>query len=262
MQQINLSFLPWLAPVPPSDLVRLGGNHDGGYLVSKEAVLESKYLLSLGIAYDVEFEFAFASLNQNLKVIHMYDHTTRPFSAKYIGTRILKSMQFLSPKPLLEYFKFLEKRKYLLRKNARFYRTKIADDNFNGHSTLTKALSLISKNKEGVFLKIDIEGDEYLILPELIYSVDLIFGLIIELHDFSMHQNLIETLVSSLKVRGLFLDHFHINNYGGINSDFLPNVIELSFSRSKRSDFRISKLPLAGLDAANSPLRGDFGVTF
>ena len=141
-QMINLSFLPWLAPIPPSDLVRLGGKHDGGYLVSREAVLASKSLLSLGIAYDIEFESAFISLNPNLEGLHLYDHTTRPFSAQYILSRILRSIEFFSPKPFIGYIKFLQKRRKLLKQKAKFFGVKISDNNLNNNSTLTGALNL------------------------------------------------------------------------------------------------------------------------
>jgi hypothetical protein len=261
-QMINLSFLPWLAPIPPSDLVRLGGKHDGGYLVSREAVLASKSLLSLGIAYDIEFESAFISLNPNLEGLHLYDHTTRPFSAQYILSRILRSIEFFSPKPFIGYIKFLQKRRKLLKQKAKFFGVKISDNNLNNNSTLTGALNLISQNRGRVFLKIDIEGDEYLILSELILHVDFISGLIIEFHDVSLHLDAVKNLVDSLKNEGLLMDHFHINNYGGLNLNSLPNVIELSFSRSKRDGNHRVKLPLVGLDAPNSPLRGDFEVTF
>ena len=146
----------------------------------------------------------------------------------------------------------------MLKQKAKFFGVKISDNNLNNNSTLTGALNLISQNRGRVFLKIDIEGDEYLILSELILHVDLISGLIIEFHDVSLHLDAVKNLVDSLKNEGLLMDHFHINNYGGLNLNSLPNVIELSFSRSKRDGNHRVKLPLVGLDAPNSPLRGDF----
>jgi hypothetical protein len=262
MQMVNLSFLPWLAPTPPSDLIRLGGKHDGGYIVSREAVLASKSLLSLGISYDIEFEAAFISLNPKLEGLHLYDHTTRPFSAQYILSRILNSLKFFSPRPLIEYIKFLQKRNLLLKQKSTFYKVKISDNNLKNNSTLTRALTLISQNSSGVFLKIDIEGDEYLILSELILHADYISGLIIEFHDVGLHLDAIKNLIDSLKNKGILMDHFHINNYGGLTINSLPNVIELSFSRSKRDGNRRTRLPLTGIDAPNSPLRGDFEVIF
>ena len=127
---------------------------------------------------------------------------------------------------------------------------------------MTRALNLVSRNSHGVALKINIKGDEYLILSELILHVDSISGLIIEFHDHDLHLDAINNLVDSLRNEGLLLDYFHIENYCVINLNYIPNVIELSFSRCKRNGNNRMILPLAGLDATNSLLRGDFEVIF
>lgn len=60
---INLSQYKSLQPHPPSDLFRLGGSNDGGYVISSSSVTQSKYLLSFGIFYDVNFEFDFVKFH-------------------------------------------------------------------------------------------------------------------------------------------------------------------------------------------------------
>jgi len=49
------------------DLIRLGKNNDGGYLVGKNSVLNSSTLISFGINDDCSFEKEFKNLN-NLDV--------------------------------------------------------------------------------------------------------------------------------------------------------------------------------------------------
>jgi hypothetical protein len=44
------------------DLIRLGGDHDGGYLVSASDIAQSNYLISLGIADDWRFEADFLKM--------------------------------------------------------------------------------------------------------------------------------------------------------------------------------------------------------
>ena len=43
-------------PLNEYDLIRLGKDNDGGYLVEKESLAEAKSLISFGIAFDWSFE--------------------------------------------------------------------------------------------------------------------------------------------------------------------------------------------------------------
>ena len=63
MTIIYLSSFPSLRPKPPNDLLRIGGSHDGGYLISKSAVSKSRYLLSFGLSYDIGFENDFVNFD-------------------------------------------------------------------------------------------------------------------------------------------------------------------------------------------------------
>lgn len=130
------------------------------------------------------------------------------------------------------------------------FRTNVSDSNKNSCITLTQALLAISKKAErDIFLKMDVEGDEILILPEIVDNIDFFSGIVLEFHRASAIWNLIITFVESLKEGGLFLDHIHINNYGNVSPNLLPNVIELSFSRATPRENSISRLPLKSLDA-------------
>lgn len=62
MNHINLPKI--FKPFVCSDLARLGKDYDGGYLVSKEDVLNSSRLISFGIDNDVSFENDFLNLNK------------------------------------------------------------------------------------------------------------------------------------------------------------------------------------------------------
>ena len=55
-------------PFACDDLIRLGKDNDGGYLVNKEDVLSSKKLLSFGIGQDTSFEVEFLDKN-NINVL-------------------------------------------------------------------------------------------------------------------------------------------------------------------------------------------------
>ena len=46
------------------DLIRLGHDHDGGYIVSRSDIINSDALVSLGLGYDWSFEIDFININR------------------------------------------------------------------------------------------------------------------------------------------------------------------------------------------------------
>jgi hypothetical protein len=63
-------FMPYYC----SGIIRLGKDHDGGYLVNEKDVINSSWLLSFGIGEDVSFEEQFIKKNERCSVI-AYDST-------------------------------------------------------------------------------------------------------------------------------------------------------------------------------------------
>ena len=57
-----------LKPKYEYDLIRIGSRNDGGYLIEKNSLFESEFLLSFGISTDWSFEKEFIGKNNvNLK---------------------------------------------------------------------------------------------------------------------------------------------------------------------------------------------------
>lgn len=263
MARLDLSEFPLLQPQGPEDLCRIGSQFDGGYVVSKYAISESKHLLSFGISYDVNFEYDFVNFDMHSRLAHMYDASTKPFSPKLTFSVVMNCLRFSSHRPMMHYLGFLKKRKRLLSSGSAFFKVNVSNTEDDRCITLTKALFEITEKQErNIFLKVDIEGDEILLLSEIILNVEYLSGIVIEFHRASAIWELIISFIKSLRDRGLLLDHLHINNYGGLSPRNLPNVIELSFSRSSRNRKARQRLPIASLDAPNSPLRMDYEVNF
>jgi len=263
MRTLNLSLYRSLAPYPPEDLIRLGGKFDGGYVVSRKALLGSDCLLTFGVNYDLKFEFEFSKFGNLNKPVHLYDKSTVPFALDYIFSRLLLSLKFRSPRPFLEYLKFLIYRRALIKNGSIFYRINVSDSKNHNATTLAQSIQKLDEFKN-IFLKVDIEGDEFLILADILKFSKYFTGLVIEFHRASVLWDKICWCVDELKSKGLMLDHFHVNNYGSINPEGLPNVFELSFSRSRREMNRegILKLPIPGLDSPNAPLKSDYEIIF
>ena len=71
------------------ELLRLGKDNDGGYLVCKESIRCAKVLLSFGISDDISFETDFKKLN-NCQIIAFDPTSTDKFFFKRIVSNLIK----------------------------------------------------------------------------------------------------------------------------------------------------------------------------
>jgi hypothetical protein len=62
-----------LKPIFETDLIRIGGNNDGGYLIGKKSLINTKVLLSIGIANNWSFEKDFILKNKKADLV-CYDN--------------------------------------------------------------------------------------------------------------------------------------------------------------------------------------------
>ena len=69
-------------PYQTENLIRLGHNRDGGYIITQEILDKSSNLLTFGLSDEFTFEEDFINLNKNSN-IYVYDHTvTKTFWIK------------------------------------------------------------------------------------------------------------------------------------------------------------------------------------
>ena len=64
----------FLRPIKIDNLIRLGANKDGGYIVDSKTVDKSQILVSFGLGPQWDFELDYIKRNKNL-LISVYDHT-------------------------------------------------------------------------------------------------------------------------------------------------------------------------------------------
>lgn len=253
----NEIILPsFLKPYKCKDIIRLGKDFDGGYLVSKNAVENSQKLISIGISYDWSFEKDFHKLNKcristfdgsvgrnffTAKIKHRIRNVFKQFSLNYFKKTL---WWILLPIRFFSFFNSFSKIH-----NERFIYTNQSDleiDNFvlkHGYRPSFINLEDLFENidNNNIFMKIDIEGGEYSILDVILKYQDKLVSLAIEFHDLNKSQyQILNKFTSHIS---LSLIHTHINTSGPINDEGLPTVLELTFSRIQTYDGKVSTLP-------------------
>jgi hypothetical protein len=224
---INLRFLKIFQPYLCNDIIRLGKDYDGGYLVNKQDILESKKLINIGVGSDCSFEKSFTEINDCSVV-------------SFDGT-IDSNQDFIK--------EYHVGNKTFINKNVGNKSNEIAFP-----SILTEPNS---------FLKCDIEGGEYDILDDIIKSSGLLKGMVIEFHGIS-NQDHFNNLLNFIGKVNLKLIHIHVNNYFYYITDTgcIPDIVELSFSASDNLIYdKNIQLPHT-LDMPNCPDREEFKIYF
>ena len=213
-----------LQPFYCEDIIRIGKDHDGGYLVSKEDVLKSSRLLSFGVGGDISFEEDFLKLNDCES--DLYDDRDFEFEG------------FLNDK-------------------RRMHKALVGS---NGVSLA----SMLTDKDQNVFLKCDIEGSEYDLLDDIIANSHKFSGLTMEFHDVNIYGafNELTNFISKIDQKLIHI-HVNTWTWVKLQDDsYLPSVIEVTFSSNKNISFhRDIQLPHK-LDQSNDPDGADFFLTF
>lgn len=212
------------------DLNRIGRNNDGGYLVSYNDIINSDLLIGLGISDDWSFEQEFSNIKKI--TILAYDGSISKKKLIRQSKKLLK--EFKISRALKKYITYVKFKSFFEQKSNHFTRKYVGFDKSHtipeGYITLDSILKdQVDKN---IFLKIDIEGDEYQLLDTLIKYQNNISGVTIEFHNCDSHLPSIERFINDFKLN---IIHIHANNYADITDGCLPPVIEVTFSKYSQS---------------------------
>lgn len=268
------------------DLVRIGRDMDGGYLVNERSVRCSHHLISFGVGNDWSFEASFFERKQNLKVVCFDYSVSRTF---FLHKAVDSFKDIFRAKTLrrvlsLDIPVFREKvgvlrdeiKRYLLfsaffgRRNVRFHPKGISSDRSERFVTLGDVFEMVSQAglpQNSVFIKMDIEGFEYRVLPDLPKFECYINGLVIEFHDLHIRWARFLELMNELKVN-FEITHVHGNNWEGLIADSsTPKVLEITFLkksliRGEQQDRKPPLYPIPGLDRPNNPSKKDYQLVF
>ena len=256
-----------LAPFD-TELVRVGANHDGGYVVPRVSLASSHGLLSLGIASEWSFDSEFLKTRKGIRyvccdrgsgfLVHSFA-MLKSFKSRNSGSWRLGSLRtairFLALVPPLQ---FPRKRTFL----RKWVKDEVKDPKRD--VLIEEVLTLFSGLKE-IFVKMDIEGGEYELLPKIASSESkspgTFTGVSVEFHDIKAREaeflKTIEIMTKSFKIV-----HLHVNNCVPLTSDF-PNVIEITFAPCDIAGItQVARVPRQGLDFPNDETLPDIELVF
>lgn len=209
------------------DLIRLGRDFDGGYLVSASDVEKAECLLSFGLGDDWSFEIDF--LKKKKINLEIFDASV---SKKRFLINIIKSLIKFNWRNFVQnikiYFNYLI---FISKPNVKHIKKFVGlGTDVNNLDYYIPLYSILEKiNLNNIFLKIDIEGSEYRILNDIVKYKNKICGLVIEFHDSDLHLEKIKKFINDIEIK---IVHIHANNNSIENfSSNLPLVLELSFSK-------------------------------
>lgn len=252
------------------DLTRIGRNYDGGYVISESLMKNSSVLLSFGINDDWSFEEDFYrrsgigctcfdfSVSES-RFFHLGLDQIRFFFGDIIKRRTIKWSRW---KTAWDHFEIYRRFKSFFRRHQ-FFCLGIATTTHGQFKTLDDILREHVKQQNNIFLKIDIEGDEYRIVDDIIRNKHRFHALAMEVHNIHDDNNDFETFLAKLQ-QGFHVYHIHANNYGSIQRKLgMPDVIEISCIRKDLVRTPIyyddmSHLPLTGIDFPNNVEAADY----
>jgi len=214
----------WLEPAGEFDLIRLGRDRDGGYLVDSRDVATADFLISLGISDDWSFDQSFL-LRRNVP-LHAFDGTVdRGFIAN--GFRALKFIRAVARRSQVKHYysAWREYKKFFT--GSRHHHSKMVGlRNTPGWLTLSEIVNTYTPEGK-VFLKVDIEGWEYRLFDDLLAEADRICGLAIEFHDVDLHWMRLKEFIEKFP---LSIAHVHYNSFAPLSDQGAPLVLEVTFS--------------------------------
>jgi hypothetical protein len=252
------------------DLIRVGRNFDGGYVISEALMKQSSVLLSFGINDDWSFEDDFYlksgvrcygfdfSVEKNTFLRRAFEQI-RFFFGDMLKRRTIDFKRLRESKHQFGlYFAF----RSFIKKNH-FFSCGL-DSYSHGHfKSLDDILKEYLNGAKNIFLKVDIEGYEYVVVNDIVKNKDRFHALAMEVHNMHLEQEKFSDFMKSLET-SFYVYHIHANNYGSTTKENgLPDVVEISCIRKDlvhSASFyeSMSHLPIAGIDFPNNPVAADF----
>ena len=223
----DICFPSILRPFKCDHLVRLGQDYDGGYIVNRMDIEKSDILISMVLKDDCSFEIDFSKINGCELVSLDKESHVSPDDVFYKGHRqmIYKNIG-LEP----------------------------SDD-------VIPFDHIINLPSNKIFLKMDVEGEEYKFLDLIIQNSHKFSSICMEFHYLNEANNS-DALINFIGKLDHKLVHLHPNNCGMALDKTWPHVMELSFTSSDNINYDPSLTLPHSLDMLCCPEGMDYQVNF
>jgi hypothetical protein len=265
----TLSLRPY-RPRRFPDLVRVGSEFDGGYVLPLSAIRASQALLSLGVEENWAFEQGVLALNPSIRLTCV-DGTTGP---EQIRTKALRGM--LQALLRLRAGKFVRMARLLHRPRAfrqffarhEFLKLMVAGRSGPGAATLEELLQRVRQGdaQRWVLVKMDIEGSEYDALAACVGGLRRVAVLIVEFHALDRNWQRFAATMDAL-AGSFVIAHVHGNNYDGyVPGSHVPQTLEVTLVHrdlaAAAPPAASERYPLPDLDRPNNHRHPDLDLSF
>ena len=256
--------LSYLRPHVVADLARYGNAKDGGYVLPSSALARIDAVVSFGLSTDWSLEEELWRNNDAL-TIHVYDHSvgakTYRRSLKNAAVKFLAGKT--SPAELGQRYRTVAGYQRFFTGKRTHFRERVFNRLDHANDATIDVIFQRIGSARHIFLKMDIEGAEYRVIPHLLAYADRIDLMTVEFHDTDPLRAVFEAQVKAALAR-FHIVHLHGNNIAGCAADGLPECLEITFLNKRiptSGGFR-DRLPLDGLDFPNDPRAPDLAMRF
>lgn len=239
-------------------LVRVGPDEDGGYVVPAKVLGGTDVLVSLGLNDDWRFEESFRRLSGAR--VECFDHTvTRSFWRWRAVHRLvaMRKMPGTMSARWRDVQKWRDYRSFFAGLDVVHHQVMVGFESPPGSLSLRSILG--PHLGCTVFVKMDVEGWEYRVIKQLLEASESVVGFVVEFHDVDLHRDLISGFIESATDYAVV--HVHANNYGGTDPAGDPLVLEFTFARRDLLEPDLSGVA-ASVDFPNCPELAEIPVHF
>ncbi|MDP1614437.1 MAG: hypothetical protein Q8L68_01430 [Methylococcales bacterium] len=188
----------------PLRLRRIGKDYDGGYIIPEIALEQADVIMGYGINDDSSFEEEASSI---------YGKRSYGFDGSVALKKITHKLFHFSPI-------------YLIKHGVRA-------ENITNFSSFQDHLEIFHLQGKKLFIKMDIEGNEYTSMPDVLEHSSYITGITFEIHFFEEDQLPLALHLLQQMQKDFILVHVHGHNYCSrfiMNQvSEIPRIIELSY---------------------------------
>lgn len=262
-----------LRPIAYEPLERIGAMADGGYVVDGRLIDSATGILSLGLGFEWTFDEAVRGRNPRAVIIgvdpsispELFSRMRRRSWVKIILYRLLGNAKKIQRHQRWKMISIQYKRLFQ-GKVQHLQKMVSAADGPETVSIPTLLKMLPDASPHSVVVKMDIEGSEYGIIPDICDHASRISTLTAEFHDVTTLPQQFNEGISRL-LQHFRIVHIHGNNYAPYSrEENFPDVVEITFihedlcpqaaTPSRRS------YPDALLDVPNDPEKPDYVLVF